>query len=148
MGRKIPKHKKQKSLLNGISKNERAKRDEEDQNNSLFLVSFKDLDREQGQSLTDWEQQGILARAIETIRGYCCSPLVSQGDEKFTIYGNFPPKDKTQFTFPRHISEDAKWARIHVTGEQCLIGHVIKNVFYVVFLDKEHEFWKSELKHT
>ncbi|ACV64602.1 hypothetical protein Dtox_3909 [Desulfofarcimen acetoxidans DSM 771] len=145
---KIPKTKKQRSLFTGLSNNNKAKQDEQD-SNSMFLFSLKDLDREQGQSLIEWEKEGILARAFELIRNYCCSTLTSQSNtDKFTVYGDFPPKNVTEFFHPKHIPDDALWARIHITGKQCIIGHVVRNVFYVVFLDKDHEFYKSKLKHT
>lgn len=151
MGRnkkKIPKQTK-KNLFSGKSQSVEARQREQELLNNMFLLSFKDLDREQGQTLEDWEKEGILARAIDTLRNYCCSSLVSQSNtDKFTIYGEFPPREDTDFEPPKHVPDDAVWARIHVTGKQCIIGHVLRNVFYVVFLDKEHKFYKSKLKHT
>ena len=146
---KIPKTKKPKSLISGLSESIKARQSEQELSNSLFLISLKDLDREQGQSLADWESEGILARAFDTMRNYCCSSLLSQSNtDKFTIYGNFPPRNATYFSYPKHVPEDAVWARIHVTGTQCIAGHIIGNVFFVVFLDKDHKFYKSKLKHT
>lgn len=49
---------------------------------------------------------------------------------------------------PMHVPEDAEWARIHVNGKQIIAGYVNRNVFNVVFLDKEHKFYKTEKKHT
>lgn len=133
---------KRKSLMAGAS--ERELPDDKE-----FVISFKHLDRQQGQSLPDWEQAGILAKALETLRGYCGEPLFSRVDgDKFAIYGEFPPSNKTDFNHPKHIPEDAQWARIHVSGKVCVIGHVVKNVFNVVFLDKEHRFWISTKKNT
>ncbi len=114
-----------------------------------FLLSFKHLDKSQGQSFSDWQHTGMLAEAIETLSNYCHLPLDSQVDrKKFTIYGSFPPKGKTTFTHPKHVPEDAKWARIHINGTHILAGHVFQNVFYLVFLDQEHEFYISEKKNT
>lgn len=119
------------------------------ESDDCLLVSLKHLDRKQGATLDEWDTESILSRAIEVFCGYCHSSLRSQVDgKKFTIYGKFPPSEKTEFTHPPHVPEDAEWARIHVTGTQCLIGHVVKNVFYLVFLDTHHRFWKSELKNT
>lgn len=84
------------------------------------------------------------------------------------IYGNFPPSNKTKFTYPSHVPADVKWGRFRLSGEVRLIGFTIpdelhnrpskdgnqnsflfdKNTFYVVFLDLNHEFWISEKKHT
>jgi hypothetical protein len=132
---------KRKSIMAGASEKEIY--DQE------FLLSFKHLDRIQGQRLSDWDDIGILSQAIETLWGYCGESLVSQSNnKKFTIYGDFPPKDKTDFTHPKHVPEDARWARIHITGKICVIGHVVRNIFNVVFLDMEHRFWISEKKNT
>lgn len=143
---KIPSQKKT-SMINGLSYSTTAKNNE--QSNGDFVLSFKHLDPNQGQTLTEWEEDGILAQAMETLKNYCCNSLLSQcGTDKFTIYGGFPPKDVTKYSHPKHVPEDANWARIHVNGKQCIIGHVNRNVFNVVFLDKEHHFWNSEKKHT
>lgn len=116
---------------------------------AFFLISFRHLDKNQGDNLHSWEKHNILAHSIEVLAGYCNNTLTSQANtKKFTIYGDFPPSDKTDFTFPKHIPEDADWARIHITGKQCLVGHIVQNIFYVVFLDKEHKFWKSHKKNT
>lgn len=115
---------------------------------SEFVISFKHLDRTQGQSLSEWEEMNILSKGIETLIGYCGSSIHEKKSDKFTIYGPFPPKNKTEFYHPKHVPEDAEWARIHVNGRICIIGHVVRNVFNIVFLDKEHKFWISEKKHT
>ena len=117
-------------------------------NDDFFVISFKHLDKTQGSDFHDWEKKSILAHAMDVLEGYCCSSLRSQLSTKFTIYGHYPANAKSGFKCPDYIPEDAEWARIHVTGLQFIIGHVVKNIFYVVFLDEHHEFYKSELKHT
>lgn len=114
-----------------------------------FHLTFRHLDKTQGHTFQDWEKSEMLAHPLDVLASYCNLPLTQQVDNnKFTIYGNFPPSHKTDFTHPKHIPEDAKWARIHITGKQCVIGHVVGNAFYVVFLDGEHKFWHSELRNT
>ena len=86
---------------------------------------------------------------MEVLKGYCKDKLISQVDgNKFTIYGGFQPKDKTKFKFPKNITKDANWGRIHINGKTVIVGHIVRNKFYVVFLDKNHEFWIAEKKHT
>lgn len=112
-----------------------------------FLLSFKYLDRNQGQTLCEWEADGILAAGIDTLRNYCCSSLTSQLiGKKFTTYDGFPPD--SGFNYPEHVPKDVIWGRIHVNGKQVIAGFVNKNIFNVVFLDKDHEFWPTKLKHT
>ena len=112
-----------------------------------FKVSLQFIDTSQkfGSSFNDWQKSGLLAKMLECFQGYCSSPLLKQVDgDKFTIYGNFPPKEKTRFKFPDFVPEDANWARIHITGAAVVAGHIVKDTFYVVFLDKTHKFWLTK----
>ena len=112
-----------------------------------FKLSFQYLDTTQkfASTFRDWQKDGLLSKAMETLQGYCCSPLQSNIDgNKFTIYGDFPPKDRTDFTYPCGVPEDARWARIHINGKSVIIGHVIRDTFYVVFLDKTHHFYLTK----
>lgn len=145
---KIPKIKKhqQKSIIQEALLSKKSVKLLSD--DDCFKISLRHIDKEQGQSFHDWQNMVILANAIDTLSNYCHKPLSTQHSKSFKIYGGFPPKDKTDFQHPNHIPEDAEWASIHVTGKQCLIGHVVQNTFYLVFLDAHHRFWISELKHT
>jgi hypothetical protein len=61
-----------------------------------FRVSFEHLDTSQkfGSSFKDGQSCGLLSKMLETLQGYCKSPLETQLDDKFTIYGDFPSKIK------------------------------------------------------
>ena len=108
-----------------------------------FLISLKHFDRNQSPTFSDWEQNMMLSEAIEVIAGYCQLPLKEQVDgKKFVIYGDFPKHSK--FTFPTYVPPDANWARIHINGLHVLAGHVVKNIFYIVFMDNSHSFWEME----
>lgn len=115
--------------------------------NANFKLSFQYLDTAQkfASSFKDWQKAGLLSHAMETLYGYCCSPLMTQVDgDKFAIYGSFPPKEKTMFEYPKHVPEDANWARIHINGPSVIVGHIVNDTFYVVFLDKTHKFWLTK----
>jgi len=112
-----------------------------------FKVSFQYLDTAQkyGSSFKDWQKAGLLSKAMDTLRGYCRRPLVEQLDgDKFTTYSGFPAKGDTLFEYPQNVPLDANWARIHVTGAAVLIGHIVNDTFYVVFLDKTHKFYLTK----
>lgn len=146
MAKIIKPHEKVSIIKQTISK---KKSQQELNDEKYFTLSFRHLDKVQGNNLYEWEQNTRLAHTIEVLAGYCNDTVLNQTDgKKFTIYGNFPPSDKTDYTFPNQVPEDAEWARIHINGLQCVIGHIVQNVFYVVFLDGEHKFWKSKLKNT
>ena len=109
-----------------------------------FKISFQYLDTSQkyASSFEDWQKAGLLSSALKTLQGYCCSPLLEQVDgQKFAIYGSFPKKERTKFEYPQGVPEDAKWARIHILNRTVIIGHVVGDTFYVVFLDKTHKFY-------
>ena len=127
---------------------QRKKSKEDLKKEEAFKISFKHLDRNQGQTIHDWQENYMLGDALETLAGFCARPLREQQSKSFTIYGAFPPDDKTEFSHPDQVPEDVEWARIHVNGKHCIVGHVFEDTFYVVFFDQEHRFWISELKHT
>ena len=127
---------------------EEAKEKTKGLDTEVFMISFRQVDKSQGDSFHDWESKQLLAHALDVIQGYSSLPLVQQLHDKFKTYPSFPPREKTEFTFPKHVPPDAKWASMHVQGAPCLIGHVINNTFVLVFLDGGHKFWKSELKNT
>ena len=53
------------------------------------------------------------------------------------------------FENPAHIN-NVTWAVIHVTdnSKEVVAGYIEDDVFYVVFLDKEHKFWPCAKKNT
>ncbi|MBO4544791.1 MAG: hypothetical protein J5773_03300 [Verrucomicrobia bacterium] len=112
-----------------------------------FCISFEYFDSGQkyASSFKDWQKEGWLSKMLETLAGFCKRPLQEQFDGyKFKAYDSFPPKEKTMFERPKNIPLDAHWARIHILNKAVVVGHYYKNIFYVVFLDKEHKFWLSE----
>ncbi|MGM8361633.1 hypothetical protein ACSV4D_06945 [Flavobacterium sp. ARAG 55.4] len=134
---------KQKSIIKSTLESKKSVNDSSEN----FKVSFQFIDTSQkfGSTFKDWQKSGLLAKMLECFSGYCCNQLLQQVDgDKFSIYGNFPPKDKTLFSFPEFVPEDANWARIHITGKVVVIGHIVKDTFYVVFLDKTHKFWLTK----
>jgi hypothetical protein len=115
----------------------------------LLCFNFKYLDANQGQSLEDWGKKDLLLPMLERIHGLSSQTLgavVGNKSSNFSIYDAFP--SKTDFTHPKHVPEDASWARFHVKGKQVVAGHIYGPVFYVVFLDAEHKFYRTELKNT
>lgn len=114
---------------------------------SNFKISFQYLDTTQkfGSSFKDWQSCGLLSNMLDTLKGFCARPLLEQIDgDKFCIYGDFPSVDKTKFTYPQNVPEDANWARIHVNGPAVIVGHVVSDTFYIVFLDKTHKFFLTK----
>lgn len=145
MAKKIPEVKRKDRIIKGISSSETAQIAEQKISED-FLISFKYLDRNQGQTLEEWQKEKILARAIEALRHYYCNTLASHLGNGLTIYNMFPVN--SGFIRPYHVPEDAKWARIHITGKQVIAGYVNRNIFNIVFLDKEHDFYITKKRNT
>jgi hypothetical protein len=128
------------SLLLGKSKIADVKPD------ATVVFSFKFLDASQGQSFTQWENEGLLSKMLEKFKHYSALGLDRAFSDKFKQYGSFPTT--SEFKHPPTVPEDATWASMHIQNKQCVIGHTLKNVFYIVFLDGEHKFYPSEKKNT
>ncbi|PCK03406.1 MAG: hypothetical protein COA42_21000 [Alteromonadaceae bacterium] len=138
-----------------------------------FNLSFFDASQEAGQDFADWNNvEGLhsLATLMEKIKEYTKEPLSywrnnrsGSGGLKILSYYDSFPKD-SDFIHPAHVPHDAIWARFRLGNKVRLIGFVVPevlvsedaakrkaeqigldaNTFYVVFLDKDHRFYKSE----
>lgn len=119
------------------------------QREKFVVLSFKDFDSNQGQSFENWEGEKLLALAIRKLQGVCGltrGEATRQQIIKEYPKGKFP--ENTDFYHPKHIPEDTSWCSMHIQGKECVIGYFEDNVFYVVFLDKDHRFWITEKKYT
>ena len=119
------------------------------QRERLIVLSLKDFDSNQGQSFELWERENLLALAIRKLQGVCSlTRMEATRQQIIKEYpkGIFPAK--SDFYQPKHIPEDISWCSMHIQGKECVIGYFDDNVFYVVFLDKDHRFWITEKKHT
>ncbi len=115
----------------------------------LIVFSLRDFDGSQGQNFEEWEAEGLLAKAICRLQFICaltCEEAKKQSIIKPYNKVAFPPV--STFTHPRHIPPGVVWCSMHVQGKECVIGHFEEEVFYIVFLDKNHEFWQTEKKNT
>lgn len=138
---------KQKSFIQTVleQKKNRSVNDSELTGNFQISLQYYNDDQPSKETLLDWQNDGLLAKALDVLKGYCQRPLHEQIDgDKFAMYNEFPPKDKTDFSFPKNVPEDAHWARIHVNGRSVIVGHVVNNTFFIVFLDKNHRFWLTK----
>lgn len=117
----------------------------------LLVFSFKDFDTVQcppGQTFEQWEKEGLLSKFATKLVDLSQKNIVkAQQQELITIYGKFP--ENSDFKCPKYIQDDdVQWAVIKDVGGQLhrVAGYIINNVFYVVFLDKDHKFYKMKDK--
>jgi hypothetical protein len=118
-----------------------------------IVFSYKDLDQTQPpkapESILLWEEEGQLASLFEKlvdISRLTLKEAISAGI--ISVYDEFP--ENSDFFHPKHIVEKVKWAVIKNIGGQKgrIAGYIKENVFYIVFLDKNHRFWITEKKNT
>jgi hypothetical protein len=112
----------------------------------LITFSFKDVDHTQGQTFSEWQELGLLDIMLDRFKEYSKKTIPAAQGSVFHIYGEFPPQ--SGFKHPAYIGESVKWAAMHIKGKERVVGYMDRNIFNVVFLDKDHEFWPSKLKHT
>lgn len=125
-------------------------RDEKNVDGDLpkIVFSLKDFDKSQippGQSYADWESKGYLSYLMKKLEYISQKNMVEATQEGYIkIYGQFPPR--SDFRHPPHIVPDVKWAVImKLKGQKGRVaGHIIGNVFYIVFLDIDHLFYKMK----
>ena len=114
-----------------------------------IVLSFKDFDRKQGQDFEEWEHEKLLALAVKKLREVCQLTVgqatAQQIIKPYTKVG-FPLD--SGFSHPRHVLPDITLCSMHIQGKECVIGYFDDNIFQIVFLDKDHEFWKTKKKNT
>ena len=120
-----------------------------------FSFEFFTYSEKGGESFEDWQKEEILAdlnNKLKHFSGKTCNELFL--DKTLEYYSQFP--EDSNFTIPPNLIGTAiRWARFRITGARRLIGVFLnnqdeksKNVFYIVFLDKNHRFAPSTKKHT
>jgi len=140
---------KEKKVSTAYKRNLKGIQTKEGKKESLIVLSFKDFDRNQGQSFEDWEHDDLLALAVNRLREVCQLTVgqatAQQIIKPYTKVG-FP--QESNFIYPKHILPDVIWCTMHIQGKECVIGYFDDNIFYIVFLDKNHEFWITKKKNT
>lgn len=114
-----------------------------------IVFSFRDFDRNQVQDFENWEEEKILAKAVNKLRDISqLTRIQATTQQIIKQYSNveFPPN--SAFEHPKHVLPDVVWCSLHIQGKECVIGHFEDNIFHIVFLDKNHEFWITEKKNT
>ncbi|EOC1429089.1 hypothetical protein ACI1AD_004397 [Cronobacter dublinensis] len=108
-----------------------------------YLCNVDDV----GQSIKTWHDDGSLPDLIDKLT-YLTSNGITKviTDGVFTNYSRFPEAAVNEFKCPDGISEDEDWGVIKNIGGQKrrVAGFLRENIFYVVFLDRDHLFWKSK----
>ncbi|MBP5695714.1 MAG: hypothetical protein J6X11_03585 [Treponema sp.] len=127
-----------------------------------FSFKYFDGSQKAGQDFKDWNDKQKL-ELLEKLRDYSregklfwLNQRVGGGGLKvLEIYETFPKN--SDFEYPKHVPEKVRWARFRMESAMRLVGFFIDEeqakefnlsteIFYIVFLDKEHRFYKMEKK--
>jgi hypothetical protein len=118
------------------------------------------------QDFGQWDHNN-LTKLLNKLKEYSCESLdhwkatPCKSGHILEIYKNFP--SKSDFKLPRHIPIQAHWGRFRLERMVRLVGFILPdnkrdeahprtglrfdcNTFYVVFLDANHQFYKTEKK--
>jgi len=140
---------------------------------SKFNFSYFTSDQKATQDFADWTKDKLITALCNKLKDYSEKSLkewsrtpIGKGTGKkrkrgnvFEVYGKFPKN--SDFTEPRCIPHQANWARFRMQSKVRLIGFIIPeefkddyhpktdvkfdcNTFYIVFLDKDHKFYKKK----
>lgn len=125
-----------------------------------FSFRYFDASQKAGQDFKDWtgEQKNQLLNKLRDYsredKKYWLNQRVGGGGLKILeIYGAFPRN--SDFIYPVHVPDNVKWARFRMESAVRLVGFFIDeadakskglstDIFFVVFLDKDHRFYKME----
>ncbi len=119
---------------------------------SISFLYFQNSDISPAQSLDTWNDDGRLLDMLKTLQHVTSSDItqLQSADNKLTLYGNFPEKSVNEFSLPhslkhRMVSND-KWGTLRNIGGQKarIAGFLRDNIFYIVYLDRDHRFYKSQ----
>ena len=116
----------------------------------LLVFSFKDFDSNQcppGQTFKEWEKGELLAPLMtKLVELSNKNRVIASLEGCLSTYDTF--REDSDFKKPKYIEGDVQWATIKDVGGQLhrVAGYIVDNVFYVVFLDKEHKFYKMKNK--
>ena len=115
-----------------------------------FNFKFFTYGADSGQSFEEWQRDDLfIVGAWDDVLEIGIELLQ---DKTLEIYSEYPKGSK--FTQPPMLtSAQIEWCRLRLTGRRRLIGFFYKvsdvsykNIFYIVFLDKNHDFAPSRQK--
>ena len=125
-----------------------------------FSFKYFDASQQAGQDFKDWNDKQK-QELLEKLRDYSRESKVfwlnqrvgGGGLKVLEIYGDFPKN--SDFEYPKHVPEKVRWARFRMESAMRLVGFFVPedavtelklspDIFYIVFLDKDHRFYKME----
>ena len=129
---------------------EQGERDKVAKSERLITFSFSKHIKGEGQTIEEWNELGILGQLILRLKYLGqYSTLTVRQNKWINEYHKVEFPSKSKFTEPKHVI-NVTWAVLHIKpkSKEVVVGYIEGDVFYIIFLDKEHHFWPSKLKNT
>jgi hypothetical protein len=123
------------------------------------LVSYEKLDITQGQTLREWGNENALllklSEIIAILNKLTYSQAITNGiiidyavTDSSKFNSNGMPKS-SKWPYPKHLTtKNVNWCKIRLGSTRRVIGYMITNVFYIVYLDKDHKFYPTEPRNS
>jgi len=97
-----------------------------------------------------WNEKGLLIKLNERIKQI--GALTREEVLHQKIIKEYPGKvgfpEDSNFKKPPYLNPK-RWAVMHITNnsKEVVAGFLENDIFYAVFLDKEHDFWSTDIQN-
>ncbi|MFV8869113.1 hypothetical protein [Serratia fonticola] len=139
---------RQKSLTSQARREETkdviAVKESSDRFISISFKHFCDVDSV-GQSFKTWINDGVISDFFDKLHFVTKNGVTNAMSDGILVnYSRFPDATVCDFDCPENISKEENWGVIKFIGGQKrrVVGFLKDNIFYIVFLDRDHRFWK------
>lgn len=129
---------------------EQGKRNAVSKKQRNVTFSFSKHIKSEGQTIEEWADLGLLKPLLLRIKNLGQhSTLTVRQNKWIKEYHKVEYPPDSEFTEPKHVT-NVTWAVMHITetSKEVVVGFIEDDVFFIVFLDKDHKFWPSKLKNT
>ena len=116
-------------------------------NISFSFEHFRGVDSKGvGQTWDQWHSEGLIVPLLMKLQHLSSiTPDIANSEKTLSRYGQFPAE--SFFTCPEEL-KGKNWGSIRKLGSGGKVRvagfYGEHNVFYIVFLDKDHQFWPTE----
>ena len=104
----------------------------------------------EGETIKQWGELALLESLLLRLKYVGQLTIYEAKQQKYIKeYHKVAFPDNSKFTEPKHV-QNVTWCVMHLTdnSKEVVVGYIEDDVFYIVFLDKEHNFWPTSLKNT
>ena len=115
-----------------------------------ITFSFSKHIKGEGQTIEEWAKLDLLKPLVLRMKYLGQHPSLFVRQKRWIKeYHKVIFPSNSGFKEPKHVV-GVTWAVMHVSdkSKEVVVGYIEDDVFFIVFLDKDHKFWPSKLKNT